>query len=104
MNRLIVLLFIAVLTAALVMLYTNPGLFEKVYLYILGLFGFVVKAFQLFIQKLKASFKEATGGSPEAARPARTETVAPAAADYFGAHGDYADLHSTPTPQQPNHP
>lgn len=53
MNRIIALLFIALLTFAIVMLAFNPDVFQKIYLYLIGLFGFIVKAFQSFFESIK---------------------------------------------------
>jgi hypothetical protein len=58
MNRLIVLLFIGLIVFGILFFISNPDVFNEVYLYFIGLFGFIVKGFQSFLDRLKKSFKK----------------------------------------------
>ena len=78
MNRLTALLFIALLTFILVLLITNPDLFNDIYLYLIGLAGVIIKALQGVANSIKKAIKgddeEVKTESKPAKQPANKST------------------------------
>lgn len=62
MNRFTALVFIGLLAFILVLLLTNPDLFNDIYLYLIGLAGVIMKVLQGFVESIK---KALTGDNDE---------------------------------------
>ena len=74
MNRFTALLLIALLSFILVLLITNPDLFNDIYLYLIGLAGVIVKALQGFRDSIaKAISGDRQEESPVEATPESTK-------------------------------
>ncbi|MDF9800771.1 hypothetical protein OKW21_006034 [Catalinimonas alkaloidigena] len=62
MTRLAALLFIALLTVAILLFLTNPELLEEVWLWIIGFIGYIIALVQKGFQSVKELFKRETVG------------------------------------------
>ncbi len=74
MSRITALLFIGLITFILVLLATNPDLFEKIYLYFIGLAGVVIEAIKGLIESIK---KAINGNNETGAREVKKTEQSP---------------------------
>ena len=58
MKRVVVLFFVAAITMVALLFFTNPGLLDKVWLWIIGFFGYIIGLVNTGIEKLSSLFKK----------------------------------------------
>ena len=58
MKRVVVLFFVAAVTAVLLLFFTNPGLLDNLWLWVIGFFGYIITLLNTGIEKLNGLFKK----------------------------------------------
>jgi hypothetical protein len=78
MNRFLALLFIALVTFAIVLLATNPDWVSEIWLYVIGLFGLIGKIFKSAANRFKNVFKDIAAKKEETKKePVKTSLAQP---------------------------
>ena len=64
MNRLLLLVVVALITMLVLIFFTNPELLDKVWIWIIGFIGYVLLFLEKAWQIVKQAFEKREGGSP----------------------------------------